>query len=130
MAEKYKNNPYGVSPNIGSGAEIAQNKGANGVYKNNTLAIISLVLGILSIMFYFLTAIPGIITGHMARSKANRMPEQYEGKGMALAGLILSYIMLLISIIVIASMAYAFLEIPGFKDTFMESFKEGLSAGQ
>lgn len=63
------------------------------------LAIASLILGILSmVMFGILSAIPGIITGHMARSRASKDPVNYGGAGMALAGLILSYLAILISV--------------------------------
>lgn len=59
----------------------------------NGLGIASLVLGILSLMcFGILTGIPAIITGHMARGRAKRLPEVYGGQGMALAGLILGYV--------------------------------------
>lgn len=56
------------------------------------LAITSLVLGILSYVgFCFLTGIPAIITGHIARSRATKMPASFGGGGMALAGLIMGY---------------------------------------
>lgn len=124
MSEKQVPNPYGVSPNTGSTENQGQAKSMP-AYKNNTLAIVSLVLGILSIFFYFLTAIPGIIAGHMARSRAKKQPDLYEGRGMALAGLILSYIMLVISIVVFLGITYAFMEMPEFKDAFLEGLKEG-----
>ena len=57
--------------------------------QKNGLAIVSLVLGILSLfVFGLLTAIPGIITGHMARSKAKKDPNLYGGGNIALIGLI------------------------------------------
>jgi len=115
-------NPYGVSPYAKTSE--AQDQANVPVYKNNTLAIVSLVLGILSLFFSFLTAIPGIITGHMARSKAKKNPEQYDGKGMALAGLILSYLMLILVIAIVVGFAYAFKEMPEFKDAFMEGMSE------
>ncbi len=127
MNENSTPNPYGVSPSApySSSAE-AQNQTTAPIYKSNTLAITSLVLGLLSILFYFLTAIPGIITGHIARSRAKKMPDRYEGKGMALAGLILSYIMLVVSIVFIAGAFYLFTNNPEFKDAFMQGMKEGL----
>lgn len=93
--------------------------------KNNSLAIASLILGVLSVFLYFLTAIPGIITGHMARSRVKRNPESYDGKGMALAGLILSYMMLLISLALIIGTFYLFNKSPEIKDAFMEGMKQG-----
>ena len=60
------------------------------------LAITSLVLGILGLFcLYILTGLPAIITGHMARARAKKRPEQYGGAGLALAGLILGYLSIL-----------------------------------
>ena len=57
------------------------------------LSTTSLVLGLLSIAcFLFLTGIPAIITGHIARSRAKKQPGVYGGGGLALAGLILGYL--------------------------------------
>jgi prepilin-type processing-associated H-X9-DG protein len=57
------------------------------------LSVTSLVLGILSFLgCSIFTGIPAIITGHIARGRAQRQPELYGGAGMALAGLILGYI--------------------------------------
>ena len=67
--------------------------------KSSGLAITALVLGILSLILGFLTAIPGIITGHMARSRAKKNPQQYGGAGMALTGLIISYAVIILSIV-------------------------------
>ncbi len=65
------------------------------------LAIFSLVLGVLSIFALgFLAAIPGIITGHMAHSKARNSPSTHAGSGIAFTGLILSYLGLMLSIVV------------------------------
>lgn len=129
MKEKAIPNPYGVSPNVLS-SDKSQSQSTASIYKNNTLAITSLVLGVLSILFYFLTAIPGIITGHIARSKAKKSPDLYEGKGMALAGLILSYIMLIVSIVFIVGAYYLFNNYPEFKDAFLEGMQEGLPQAQ
>ena len=44
-------------------------------------------------------SIVAIITGHMARGEIRRAPERMEGDGLAVAGLILGYAMLLLSAI-------------------------------
>lgn len=63
-----------------------------GVPLRTGLSIASLVLGILSFIGCMLfTAIPAIITGHIARRRAHREPDIYGGAGMALVGLILGY---------------------------------------
>lgn len=67
--------------------------------RTEPLAIASLVLSLLGIVCCgFILAIPGIICGHMALSKINRQPE-LGGRGMALAGTIIGYIVTIGSII-------------------------------
>lgn len=79
------------SPYVSTQTNPQQSKG---------LSITSLVLGILSLFFLgFLAAIPGIIVGHIARSKAKHHPQQYAGGGMALAGLIISYAVIIVTLI-------------------------------
>ncbi len=85
------------------------------------LAITALVLGILSLILGFLTAIPGIIVGHIARSKAKKNPAEYGGSGMALAGLIISYLVLIVTIASIYFLATN----PEMKEMFNEMMKMG-----
>ncbi|MEO7673727.1 MAG: DUF4190 domain-containing protein [Pyrinomonadaceae bacterium] len=58
--------------------------------QNKTLSIVSLVLGIISIVLCcgFLTGVPALIVGIMARGKANSNPSEYGGAGLALGGII------------------------------------------
>jgi uncharacterized membrane protein len=63
------------------------------------LAIAALVCGIAQIFFGFLTGIPAIILGHLARRRIRETGE--DGDGMALAGLILGYIGVVLSVVVI-----------------------------
>lgn len=69
----------------------------------NGMAITSLVLGIVSIMAgtLILTAIPGAICGHIARRQIRESPHAQAGDGMAIAGLILSYIAIILTLAVI-----------------------------
>ncbi len=66
---------------------------------NSTLAIASLVLGILGWL-----ALPGIggliavVTGHMAKSEIRQSNGQLAGDGMATAGLILGYTSIVLGI--------------------------------
>ena len=64
---------------------------AAGSGKSQTLAIVSLVSGILSVVccFSILTGPIGAILGFMARGKAAKNPTQYGGAGLALGGIIL-----------------------------------------
>ena len=59
------------------------------------LAIASLVCGVLSV-FFVITCLPAVITGHMALSELKKYPEKYDqsNRGMAIAGLIMGYIIL------------------------------------
>ncbi len=60
---------------------------------NSGLAVASLVLGILSMLCAgILTAVPAVITGHMARGEIRRSGGRTGGDGMALTGLILGYV--------------------------------------
>jgi len=71
-----------------------------GQKKKSGLAITSLVLGILSVTCCFIFAgIPAVICGHIARGKAKKDPLNYAGAGLALAGLILGYLSLPLTIL-------------------------------
>ena len=70
--------------------------------KTSSLAVWSLILGILSIVCIgFLAGIPAIICGHLAKSEIKRAGGSLEGTGLALAGLITGYIGTVFSIIAI-----------------------------
>jgi hypothetical protein len=63
--------------------------------RTSTLAIISLIGGITGLsLLPFLGAIVAVITGHMAQSEINKSGGMITGKGMATAGLILGYLVL------------------------------------
>ncbi|MDH5834122.1 DUF4190 domain-containing protein [Luteimonas kalidii] len=64
------------------------------------LAITSLIAGILGwTIVPWIGSIVAIVTGHLARGEVRRAPERLEGDGMALAGLILGYSMLVLSLV-------------------------------
>ncbi|MFN0140972.1 MAG: DUF4190 domain-containing protein [Pyrinomonadaceae bacterium] len=75
--------------------------GAGG--ENKTLAIISLVCGILSLICcsWFIPGIAAIVMGFIARSKANSDPANYGGAGLAMGGIITGAISVVLGIIVI-----------------------------
>jgi hypothetical protein len=77
--------------------------------RTSVAAIVSLVAGILtwfSVPLLFLViptpicAIAAIVAGHMARAEIRRAPDQVEGAGLALTGLILGWS--LVAIVVLA----------------------------
>ncbi len=68
--------------------------------QTSSLAIVSLVSGLLGwTLVPLIGSIVAIITGHMARSEIRRAPDRIEGDGLALAGLILGYTMLVLGTI-------------------------------
>lgn len=75
--------------------------GAGG--ENKTLAIVSLVCGILSLICcsWFIPGIAAIVMGFIARSKANSDPANYGGAGLAMGGIITGAISVVLGIIVI-----------------------------
>jgi hypothetical protein len=67
----------------------------------NTLAIVSFALGIAGyVVLPFIAGIAAIVTGHMARGQIKQTGEG--GGGFALAGLILGYINVLLSVLAVA----------------------------
>ncbi len=71
--------------------------------RTNSLAIVSLVFGILAWVppvLPFIGALVAVVCGHAARSEIRRAPPgTVEGDGMALAGLILGWIQIALAII-------------------------------
>ena len=67
--------------------------------KTNGLALASLACGLAQFAFGPLATIPAIVCGHMARSQIKRTGEQ--GSGMALAGLILGWAVVILGIVLI-----------------------------
>lgn len=78
-----------------------QNPAAAG--PSQVLAIVSLVVGILSLLCcaWFLPGIIAIVLGFVARSKANSDPANYGGAGLALGGIITGALSLVIGVIVV-----------------------------
>jgi hypothetical protein len=79
----------------------------NTVYpRTSTMAVISMIFGILSYVFLpGVGAIVAVICGHAARAEIRRAPPgTIDGDGMALAGLILGWIQIALAIITIGFM--------------------------
>jgi hypothetical protein len=100
--------PGGYQP-AGYGQGMPGYSGGPGypVAKTNSLAIASLVCGIIQIAFVgILAAIPAIILGHIARRQIRQTGER--GAGMAMAGLVLGYIGVALTVVgIIAIIAVA-----------------------
>jgi hypothetical protein len=89
--------------------------------KTSTLAIWSLVLGVLSLScFSIFSAIPGVICGHKALSKIKYSGGALTGQGLAIGGLVTGYLGILFALFVIPLMVA--IAIPNFvkaRDTAM-----------
>lgn len=71
--------------------------------QNTNLALISLITGILSFVFpCLILSIVALVTGFMAKNKADSQPQAYGGRGMAMAGMILGAASLVFTLIIIA----------------------------
>jgi hypothetical protein len=85
---------------LGANTPFQQPPAASG--QDQTLAIVSLVSGILSIVCCgAIAGIPAIITGFMAKNNVDSNPNQYGGRGFALAGMILGGVSVFFTIIYI-----------------------------
>jgi uncharacterized membrane protein len=69
--------------------------------KTNGLAIASLVLGI--VWIYWIGSILAIVFGHVALSQIKKSNGTQSGRGMAIAGLVLGYLAIVLSIIALGS---------------------------
>ncbi len=85
---------------------------AGGMPPSSSLAIISLILGILSVLFCLgpLTGIPALICGIIAMKRAKSEPARYAGRGLAKAGVVLGavgIVMVLLAAMMIPALAGA-----------------------
>ena len=72
------------------------------IKQTNNLAIVSLVSGILGwTLLPWIGSLVAIVTGHMARAEIRRNAETQEGDGLAIAGLIMGWGMVALSVLTI-----------------------------
>lgn len=77
--------------------------------QTNSLAVVSLVCGILGwTLLPFLGSIVAIVCGHMARSEIRRNPQTQEGDGLAVAGLVLGYLVIALSVLAVVAVILFF----------------------
>jgi hypothetical protein len=72
--------------------------------QTNTLAIVSLISGLVGFVFWGVGAIVAVVTGHMAKKQIRESMGQQTGDGLATAGLILGYAE--IALLVIGCLCY------------------------
>jgi hypothetical protein len=76
--------------------------GARRAEQKKGMAIASLVLGVLSLCgCLVITGLPAIILGHIAHNRARKSPGQYGGAGMAIAGFIMGYLGLAVTLLLV-----------------------------
>lgn len=74
------------------------------IKQTNNLAIVSLVSGILGwSLLPWLGSLVAIITGHMARAEIRRNPDTQEGDGLAIAGLVMGWGAVALTVLAIAA---------------------------
>ena len=79
------------------------------IKQTNNLAIVSLVSGILGwSLLPWLGSLVAIITGHMARAEIRRNPDTQEGDGLAIAGLVMGWGMVALSVLAIVAIFMLF----------------------
>jgi len=79
------------------------------VRQTSSLAVTSLVTGLLGwTLLPWLGSIIAIITGHMARAEIRRNPDTLEGDGLAVAGLVLGWATVVLTLVGIALMILFF----------------------
>jgi hypothetical protein len=66
------------------------------------------IAGYLTCYFVGILGIPAVICGHMALNRINSSPVPVAGRGMAIAGLILGYLGILITVGTILFFVFAF----------------------
>ena len=87
----------------------------NNFLPTSTLAIVSLVAGILGFtIFPVVATVVAIITGHMARKETRSDPPTASGDGLATAGIIMGYVQIGLIVIGICCFALYFIFLAGF----------------
>jgi len=79
--------------------EIPVPQGGTTVPTTSAMAVIAMVFGVLSwVVLPFVGAIVAVVTGHLARSEIKRAQGTVDGDGLAIAGLVLGWTQLILSI--------------------------------
>ncbi|MDF2554259.1 MAG: hypothetical protein K0R60_154, partial [Microbacterium sp.] len=115
--------PYGAQPSYGTqqGYGAAPYTPYPSAPKTNTMAIVSLIASIVGFVFLpFIGSLAGVITGHIALRQLKTSGEN--GRGMALAGTIVGWVGLalsvIITVIIIISVVYAINSSGSYYDSY------------
>ena len=83
--------------------KIIEHRISTPLKQTNIIGVISFALSIIglfsSFLFPFAIQIIGIILGHIAKSEINANPENYNGKGLVIVGLIINYLVIIFSLL-------------------------------
>ena len=72
--------------------------------QTSSLAVVSLVFGILGwTLLPFLGSLVAVVCGHLARGEIRRAQGTLEGDGMAVAGLVLGYLVIGLTVLALAA---------------------------
>lgn len=122
--QPYPSQPYPGQPYPGQPYQYAGPSGYGAPLEKNSIGVWSLVLGIVSLVLLFscgigfLAGIPAVITGHLSR-RAQREGQADNG-GLGLAGIIMGWVAIGLTILVVAGFAVLF-SIPEFREGFFGS---------
>ena len=116
--------PAGAAPGaVSYGTPAYGTYGAPASRPTSGLAIASLVCGIAGVVLFwavvpFLASVAAVITGHLALGQTRRNPS-VGGRGMAIAGLILGYVMVGVAVATLLSAIIGFLFMGAFTLPFL-----------
>jgi Domain of unknown function (DUF4190) len=90
----------------------------------NGMAITSLVLGILGMVgiIWIISPILALVFGYIAKGQIDRSGGTQEGRGMAIAGIVLGWVGIAVGIAMIAWIWWFFAHASEFVDAFPETF--------
>jgi ABC-type phosphate transport system permease subunit len=72
------------------------------IRQTSTLAIVSLIFGLFGLtLLPLLGSLVAIVTGHLARGEIRREPQRLQGDGLAVAGLVLGYATVAITVLAV-----------------------------
>ncbi len=87
----------------------------NNILPSSTLALVSLIAGILGFTFFpIIASIVAIWTGYEARKETRSVPPKASGDGMATAGIIMGWIQIGLTVVSICCVAIYFIVIVGW----------------
>jgi len=116
-----------VSPQMGM---------AQGPPRSSGMAIASMVLGILALLFFFthifalILGLLAVIFGHISRGTIVRSRGQVSGGGMAMAGLVTGYIGIVLAVILLIFAAFVVKEVFNEGSELNKVFKEAVERAE